>query len=158
ACRTAQRARAVASRMPPGSEEPLEVLAVAPESVWSFDLRPLLHEEIGRLPEKYRSPIVLCHLEGRTHEEAARLLRWPVGSVSGRLSRGRRLLRSRLERRGVTVSAALLAAAWFGNTASAVTPTLVEQTLKAAAWAAGAETVSASVLSLAQGVLKTMFV
>ncbi len=60
-----------------------------------------LHEELSRLPETYRVPIVLCHLEGLTHEEAAERLNWPVGTVRGRLFRGRAKLRERLSRRGV---------------------------------------------------------
>ena len=74
------------------------------------DLSSLLHEEIGKLPEKYRAPIVLCHLEGRSHEEAARVLRCPVGTLSGRLSRAREVLRSRLGRRGVKLPAGALMA------------------------------------------------
>ena len=49
----------------------------------------LLHEEIARLPERFRAPVVLCDLEGRTHEQAARHLGWPVGTVKSRLARGR---------------------------------------------------------------------
>jgi RNA polymerase sigma factor (sigma-70 family) len=66
------------------------------------DLQPLLHEEINRLPEYYRSPVVLCYIESKTNEQAARELRCPVGTVKGRLARARELLRSRLRRRGVT--------------------------------------------------------
>jgi hypothetical protein len=69
-----------------------------------------LHDEIERLPEKYRSPIVLCGLESYTHEEAARQLGWPVGTVKVRLMRGRNRLRDRLVRRGLVPSALLLGA------------------------------------------------
>jgi RNA polymerase sigma factor (sigma-70 family) len=73
------------------------------EGGWA-DLRPVIHEEVDRLPEVYRDAVVLCYLEGRTNEEAAALLRWPVGTVKGRLSRARALLRSRLGRRGVALA------------------------------------------------------
>src|SRR5262249_21892340 len=64
------------------------------------DPDPELHAEIERLPENYRLPIVLCYLEGLTHEQAASRLRWPLGTLKTRLSRARERLRSRLERRG----------------------------------------------------------
>ena len=65
------------------------------------ELRTLIDEEIRRLPEKYRRPVVLCYLEGRTHEEAARRLRCSAGSVRGRLDRARQKLKDRLFRRGL---------------------------------------------------------
>ncbi len=110
AYRTAQRARAAASRYRHGGVEQVEALGCPPEDSYHLDLRPLLHEELDRLPDKYRAPIVLCHLEGKTHEQAAQLLHWPIGTVSGRLSRGRELLKSRLERRGLAVSSAVFSA------------------------------------------------
>ena len=54
------------------------------------DLGPLIHEEIDRLPGRYRAPIVLCFLEGLTREQAAGQLRWPLGTLQSRLARGRR--------------------------------------------------------------------
>jgi RNA polymerase sigma factor (sigma-70 family) len=66
-------------------------------------LLPVLHEEMGRLPDRYRLPLVLCYLEGKTNEEAARQLRCPVGTIKGRLSRARGRLRDRLSRRGVVL-------------------------------------------------------
>ena len=67
----------------------------------SPELTAILHEELSRLPERYRAPLVLCHLEGHTCESAASRLGWPVGTVKSRLSRGRERLRGRLTRRGL---------------------------------------------------------
>ncbi len=72
---------------------------------------PELHEEIDCLPERYRAAVVLCGLEGQTHEEAARQLGWPVGTVKVRLMRGRARLRDRLIRRGLAPVAAAFAVA-----------------------------------------------
>ena len=58
-------------------------------AAWN-ELRPVLHDEVDRLPDKYRLPVILCYLEGKTNEEVARELRWPVGTVKGRLSWGSR--------------------------------------------------------------------
>ena len=64
---------------------------IAPDNPGEFaawnELRPVLHEEVNRLPEKYRIPVILSYLEGKTNDEVAELLQWPVGTVKGRLSR-----------------------------------------------------------------------
>ena len=157
AYRTAHRARTIASRYRSADVEPMEEpMGPSSHDAFDFDLRPLLHEELSRLPGKYRDPIVLCHLEGKSHEEAARLLQWPVGTLSGRLSRGRRLLKSRLERRGVAVSPVMLAANWLAGTPTIVATPLVESTVNVAFRLGAATAVSTSVLSLTQGVLRTM--
>jgi RNA polymerase sigma factor (sigma-70 family) len=158
AYRTAHRARADAARCPSTGVETLEEFpAPAPDDRFHFDLRPLLHEELNRLPDKFRDPIVLCHLEGKSHEEAARLLRWPVGTVSSRLSRGRQLLRSRLERRGVAVPSAILAANWLAGIPTTMPLPLLESTVTSAIGFAASQAVSAVVLSLTQGVLRIMW-
>jgi RNA polymerase sigma factor (sigma-70 family) len=158
AYRTAQRTRAVAARYHQADVDQIEGSATSPaDAAYHFDLRPLLHDELNRLPAKFREPIVLCHLEGKSHEEAARLLRWPVGTVSSRLSRGRQLLRSRLERRGLAVSPAMFSANWLASTPSTVTIPLLESTVSSAIGFAAGQAVPTLILSLTQGVLTTMW-
>jgi len=102
-------------------------------AAWN-ELRPVLHDEIDRLPDKYRLPVILSYLEGKTNEEVAELLEWPVGTVKGRLSRARDLLRSRLMRRGLTLSAFfLLTALSQGRVFAEMVPAdLVKQTVRLA--------------------------
>jgi RNA polymerase sigma factor (sigma-70 family) len=128
------------------------------ELIWR-DLRPLLDEEVGRLPEKYRLPFVLCYLEGVTNEEAARRLRCPKGTVLSRLSRARQRLRGRLVRRGVELSGAALATVLTSNAGPAAVPAaLITDTVRTGlAFAAGCAG-AGSAVSLATGVLHSMFV
>ena len=125
------RERKAALMRPPDTPEPSDA------ADWN-DLRTVLDEELDRLGERYRDPVVLCCLEGRSREEAARLLGWPVGTVSGRLSRAKELLRDRLSRRGVVCSVAALTALLSARGAEAVPPELSRATLAAIAGAAPA--------------------
>jgi RNA polymerase sigma factor (sigma-70 family) len=129
------------------------------EAAW-VDLRPVLDEELGQLPEKYRLALVLCYLEGKTHEDAARALGIPVGSVSWRLSRGRELLRQRLTRRGVALTASVLAAVLSdGRLWAAVPAPLVATTVRSGLLlTAGkaASVIPARAAELAEAALRTM--
>jgi RNA polymerase sigma factor (sigma-70 family) len=121
------------------------------------DLLAVLDEELARLPDAYRAPLVLCYLEGRTQDEAARQLGWSLGAFRGRLERGRARLRARLDRRGVGL-AVLAAVAASDATAGAVPAGIVGNIVTAAtAVAAGdAVAVPAGVAALAAEVLRTM--
>jgi RNA polymerase sigma-70 factor (ECF subfamily) len=164
AYRTALKARAANARRQarerqvPAMPEPEAV----PQGLW-HDLRPLLDQELSRLPDKYRVAIILCDLDGKTRQEAARQLGWPEGTVAGRLARARALLARRLTRQGVVLSGGSLAVVLAQGAASACVPTtLVASTVQAAGLfaagqAAGACGISTSVAALTEGVVQAMF-
>jgi RNA polymerase sigma factor (sigma-70 family) len=125
-----------------------------PDPVTLDELRAVLDEELAGLPEKYRTALVLCDLEGRTHQEAAAEIGCPPGSVSWRVSRARTLLRGRLTRRGITLSAAALTAV-LTDRASAALPALLAVAAVRAATAAPAG-VPAHVIALAEKSIQEM--
>jgi RNA polymerase sigma factor (sigma-70 family) len=114
---------------PPEVEEPVVVLI-------RHEVRMALYDEIERLPERYRLPVVLCYLEGRSHDEAAHQLGWPLGTVKGRLARARQRLQDRLTPRlargDLDIIASLCAATQARQTATAVPVALVSATVAAA--------------------------
>jgi RNA polymerase sigma factor (sigma-70 family) len=121
--RVALNARKARARRP-RSERQVEVMVSdrAAEQVNRQELWSLVDAELNQLPDKYRSPLLLCYLEGKTNEEAARELGWPAGSISYRLARGRELLAQRLTRRGVALSAGGIATALSERVALAALP------------------------------------
>jgi RNA polymerase sigma factor (sigma-70 family) len=124
------------------------------DMIWR-DLRFVLDEEISRLSEHYRRPIVLCYLQGNTNEEAALLLGCPKGTVATRLARAREQLRRRLTRRGCVLSAGILTTVLTTKASAVSLPAgLVRSTL---AYASGKAILSGKVLALSDGVLRMLY-
>jgi RNA polymerase sigma factor (sigma-70 family) len=147
-----RRAREDAAVQRPTTDEP--------EPSWR-EAQTMLDEELQRLPEHMRAPLFLCYLEGKTQGQAARELGWSLGTLRGRLQRGRDLLRRRLTRRGLTLPTALLAALVSQDAAGAALPLALElNTARAALLAAGGQpitgVVSVQAVALAEGILKVM--
>jgi RNA polymerase sigma factor (sigma-70 family) len=135
-----------------------DAMSDSSSSVSLPDFQSALHEEVSRLPEKFRLPVLMCHLDGKTHDEAAGVLGCPVGTVRSRLSRARDLLRRRLERRGVTM-ASLAMGTISGSSVNAVPfPLAVATVHSAVAFAAGPasapDAASANAWALAEGALR----
>ncbi|MGO9924052.1 MAG: RNA polymerase sigma factor [Isosphaeraceae bacterium] len=126
------------------------------------DLGLVIHEELDRLPERYRAPILLCCLEGLTREQAAGRLGWRMGTLQSRLARGRERLKGRLIERGIAPGVGIAAAILSQEGSRAAVPAfLVDSTIRAGAHfaalqAAATGAVPATVAKLTEGVLKTM--
>jgi RNA polymerase sigma factor (sigma-70 family) len=126
------------------------------DPIESSELKAVVDAELERLPRRYRAPIVLCDLEGQTHEQAASALRCPVGTIKSRLSRGRDRLRSRLARRGLPAPLLDPSSMLASDPTSAISFKLLNQTIKAATGLATKGTLTAGPALLAQGVIHTM--
>jgi RNA polymerase sigma factor (sigma-70 family) len=132
--------------------------APGPRAGESLELHGILHEELDRLAERFRAPIVLCDLQDLAYEEAAKLLGCPVGTVKSRLARGRERLRARLARRGVAPSSGIL----VGPVARASVPTTLRDATARAAIRLTMHgnpvvgTVSAGAIALTEGMLRPM--
>ena len=162
ATRVSMRARSEAARRRRIQPLTCEVPAVALDrSTANREIGEILDQELSRLPPKYRHPIVLCYLEGQTHEEAARQLKWPIGTVKGRLARARDLLQSRLVRRGQTPAVGALSLALSADSSAAPHRELLDRTvklsLKLALGQSTGQLVSTSITTLVEGVLASMF-
>jgi RNA polymerase sigma factor (sigma-70 family) len=154
ALRLARRARLVAARRPltaltPQIPEPVDPSPHPLDVLSGRELLALLDTEVARLPEVYRLPLLLCVLQGRTLEEAARQLGWSIGSLRGRLERGRARLQQRLGRRGLGLSVGVVAL---------LAPVAVPEHLLAASVRPLASPVPAAVRALAGGSLSGKWV
>jgi hypothetical protein len=118
-----------------------------PKEAWD-GIAPILDEELARLPTRYRMPVVLCHLEGMTYDQAASQLGWTPGAVKGKLQRAMEVLRKRLTRRGVMVTGALLVWLMANKAASAAVPvSLAASTASAAGCIVAGKAVVAGLVS-----------
>jgi RNA polymerase sigma factor (sigma-70 family) len=159
AFRLARKLRASIARRRVGeSDLPVPPRATA-EDLTVREAGELLHEELEKLPSRYRGPLVLCYLQGKTHDEAAAELGWTVTAFRGRLERARKHLRDRLGRRGLALGAAPLAVA-LADASTALPATFVVTTARAAVAGPGAAVagglVSPATSRLTQEVLHSM--
>jgi RNA polymerase sigma factor (sigma-70 family) len=172
ALRTARRAKSRLNRQRKNEEgdavsghvlvATAEATACQPDiSAMAREQAEILHVEVARLPRPFRLPVILCYFEGHAIDEAARRLKWPVGTFRSRLARAREKLRRGLERRGVASPTTALAAALSPRSSSAsVSSQICEMTTGAAmSFVAGQATegvVSAAARALAKEVVGSM--
>ena len=155
AFRTASCARSRAARHRRLERKAARDEAVS-ESNRDFDLERILHEEIHRLPDRFRSVVVLCDLEGRSYEQVAKYLGWPVGTVKSRLSRGRECLRDRLIGRGLGPESRSVVGSEKLPAVLVPVSLLDAATAAATRYAAIGSGLGGASVTLAEGVLRTM--
>src|SRR5262249_30639393 len=137
------------TRQRTNGDVPEQAASHSDELLWR-EVRAVLDEELERLPECYRAPLVLCYLEGLTRDEAARQLGWTLASLRGRLERARDRLRPGLPRGGVSLSLPLLASPL--TSPPSLPPTLAATTVRNAV----AGVVPRGLVTLTEGVLNAM--
>src|SRR5262249_20361609 len=138
AYRTAARAKVEAARRRARETHALTHPPADPlADLTAREILAVLDAELYRLPEKYRAPLALCYLEGKTRDEAAADLRWSLATLGRRLERGRALLRARLGRRGLALPVALAPLLLRAAAAAPVPVALAAATVRAATHAAG---------------------
>ncbi len=156
AYRTALHARGELARRRAREAQGVPMATVDPPADLEWrDLRPVLDEEVQRLPARYRAAVILCYLQGHSYEEAARQLGCPKGTLAARLARARERLRAALTGRGITLSAAALASLLSERGEAAVPAPLAASTVGAALATASGRlaTVPVRAAALAAGVL-----
>jgi RNA polymerase sigma factor (sigma-70 family) len=155
--RVAARARATSLRQRARETGGVETVAGPAPDLARTERLALLDEEIGRLPEHQRAAVVLCDLESLPHDEAARRLGCPVGTVESRLSRGRQRLRDRLLRRGLAPAAAAIWPEMVRDASAAMPPALIAYTVRSITSSPAAGAVPVAITALAQGVIQMMW-
>jgi predicted DNA-binding protein (UPF0251 family) len=154
AYRTALEARSLTARRRVRERQVIDMPHPEVTPAEAQDWRPLLDRELDRLPEKYRTALILCELEGHSRKDAARQLGIPEGTLSSRLASARKMLARRLTGCGLVLSGGTLAAALSEGTVSAA---LVTSTARAAALVAAGQLAAATpAVVLMQGVMKAM--
>ncbi len=158
---TALKARATRAKRQVREEQvmPMPEPVVTGQDLWG-DLLPLLDQEVSQLPEKYRTVLVLCELEGKTRNEVGRQLGLPEGTVASRVARAKAMLARRLARHGLAVTGVALGAVLSQKAVAAVPTSVMGSTIEVvtlvAAGKAEAGLISAPVARLIEGVLRTM--